>query len=60
MVKGGYHSLSHYQWYLNNTRLCDEYYPIIYANQCGVYKCEVRVKDTSTKEFAFTVKGELV
>ena len=60
VVKGGYHSVSQYQWYQDEISLSDEHYPIMYASQCGVYRCDVRVQNTDMKPFTFTVQGAVV
>ena len=57
VVEGGYHSLSQYQWYKDGRSLSDEHYPIMYANQCGTYRCDVLVQDSDAKQFTFTVEG---
>ena len=52
--------MSQYQWYQDDISLSDEHYPIMYASQCGVYRCDVHVQNTDMKQFTFTVQGAVV
>ena len=57
IVKGGYHSISQYQWYCNQCSLSNECNPILYTTQCGIYKCQVVVCDSNTKVLEFIIEG---
>ena len=57
--KAGYHSICQYQWLRDDYSLDDECHPILYATQCGSYKCEVRCQDRvpEVEEFKFSIQG---
>ena len=57
VVKGGYHSVSVYQWYRDDHPLNGECHPILYASQCGVYRCDISVRDGGKRNFLFTIQG---
>lgn len=57
VVTGGYHPVARYQWYKDDQSLSIEYHPIMYAVQCGMYRCDINVQDADTKQFSFTVQG---
>jgi hypothetical protein len=63
-AKDGYHSLSKYQWHLNDEILMNEAHPVLYASCCGVFKCAVEVKGAGGMkdhfvEYLFTIQGKL-
>ena len=61
VVKGGYHSVSQYQWYCDDRSLSSECYPVLYTSQCGMYMCQIHVYGSSDpKEFKFTIEGILL
>lgn len=57
VAKAGYHSNCQYQWFRNNCSLDDECHPILYASECGSYKCVVQCQDREPMEFKFSIQG---
>ena len=59
-AKDGYHSISNYQWHLDDEILRNEAHPVLYASCCGIFKCAVAVTGGHSMEFLFTVEGKLL
>ena len=58
-ARDGFHSVSNYHWFKGEKSMEDECHPILYAVECGAYKCRVNVKDGETADFCFTIQGKM-
>lgn len=49
LVTGGFHSCTKYQWWMDDTRLQGEEYPVYYATSRGTYICTCNTSDSLIK-----------